>query len=785
MTKLFRILALALCFSTLASASAQLVFVPDVQFRARLNSLIPGVVDPGGYIDSNGALALGVQEIETEIDWTTADLTGLEAFTALDELYFMNDSDVTALNIPAWPPNMAHLQLSGNFSSTWLPPFPSTLEYLQLDAIHDLTALPALASISDMVSLSQLTHLLVVPAVADSLDQFAVYECGALQSITNMPSVADVVSFWYLPLTTLPACPDHILDQLSISDFPNLIEMPELPDTVNYRLQLHGLDLIDSIPQLPLSCPRIELMEMTALEHLGNLPTDLQEIYMENGGPTCLFALPASVEIFDCFYCGLTCVPNLPLGTTTFVWDGQLLPPAAVPLCNPLNTTCESFLNGIGGRVFVDSNGSGVFDAGEPLLSGAAVQTAPGNWLSGTNVSGMYDVGVPLGSYTITCTSAHPYAQSIAPAQHMATFPAWAGVDTLNDFAVTLPPNIQDLVVDVTCPLPPVPGFDRVHLLSYRNSGTQAQDGSITFTYDAVQTLVSSVPVPDAINGTNLTWNFTQLGITEQRGITIVLNTPVGTALGTAVTHTATAGPLATDQTPADNTYTVTDTVVGSYDPNDKTVEPAELTTAEVAAGERVNYTVRFQNTGTFQATRVIITDTLSSDLQWGTMQLVAASHMQTWFIHDGVLHVIFDNINLPDSNANEPASHGFVKFSMVPVNSLMLGASVSNTANIYFDFNEPVITNAAVFTVDDEQAVEETFTETLTLSPNPVSDVLNIALDKSAANLPLTVVDLTGRVVLTGFVNGTHAQLEVQALKAGSYQLRLSERLVGRFVKR
>ncbi|MBK6774823.1 MAG: T9SS type A sorting domain-containing protein [Flavobacteriales bacterium] len=207
---------------------------------------------------------------------------------------------------------------------------------------------------------------------------------------------------------------------------------------------------------------------------------------------------------------------------------------------------------------------------------------------------------------------------------------------------------------------------------------------------------------------------------------------------------------------------------VNGYDPNDKTVSPTELTPAEVSASERVTYTVRFQNTGTYQATRVVITDTLSSDLQWNTMHLIAASHAHTWYMENGVLFVVFDNINLPDSNANEPESHGFVKFSMKPVNTLMLGASVSNTANIYFDFNEPVITNAAVFTVDDNTATMEVALTHMQLSPNPVSDALTVIFAQPQQGALLEVVDVTGRVVLATVVSGTQAVLDVQGPESG-----------------
>ena len=61
-----------------------------------------------------------------------------------------------------------------------------------------------------------------------------------------------------------------------------------------------------------------------------------------------------------------------------------------------------------------------------------------------------------------------------------------------------------------------------------------------------------------------------------------------------------------------------------------------------------------------------------------------------------------FVNINLPDSNANEPGSHGFVRFRVKPVTTLVAGDIVPNQASIYFDFNAAVQTNVATTTVEE-----------------------------------------------------------------------------------
>jgi hypothetical protein len=61
-----------------------------------------------------------------------------------------------------------------------------------------------------------------------------------------------------------------------------------------------------------------------------------------------------------------------------------------------------------------------------------------------------------------------------------------------------------------------------------------------------------------------------------------------------------------------------------------------------------------------------------------------------------------FDNILLPDSNVNEPESHGYVKFTIELKDSIPQDTKIENFAGIYFDFNDPVITNTTFVTRKD-----------------------------------------------------------------------------------
>ncbi|CAA6806744.1 MAG: Unknown protein [uncultured Aureispira sp.] len=136
--------------------------------------------------------------------------------------------------------------------------------------------------------------------------------------------------------------------------------------------------------------------------------------------------------------------------------------------------------------------------------------------------------------------------------------------------------------------------------------------------------------------------------------------------------------------------------VSGSYDPNDKQGYPLGIGNAhEIQPQQALEYLIRFQNTGTDTAFTVVVRDTLSTDLDIYSILSGVASHDYSFKIYGPrVLEWTFNHIMLPDSNTNAAASHGFVRFKVNQAEHLPLGTLIENTAQIYFDFNAPIVTN-------------------------------------------------------------------------------------------
>ncbi|RAR46639.1 putative repeat protein (TIGR01451 family)/predicted secreted protein (Por secretion system target) [Flavobacterium lacus] len=180
--------------------------------------------------------------------------------------------------------------------------------------------------------------------------------------------------------------------------------------------------------------------------------------------------------------------------------------------------------------------------------------------------------------------------------------------------------------------------------------------------------------------------------------------------------------------------------IIDSFDPNDKLVSPTGITENNyVKAGTVLDYMIRFQNTGTDTAYKVVIKDSLSVHLDPATIQWGISSHPYTVMIRGTVtpeIEFTFNDINLPHSAVNELGSNGFVKFKATTYNSLANGIVVDNNANIYFDYNFPILTNTAQVTISDfipiydPLTVESFVTQNLKVYPNPTSGLVSIDSD-------------------------------------------------------
>ena len=223
----------------------------------------------------------------------------------------------------------------------------------------------------------------------------------------------------------------------------------------------------------------------------------------------------------------------------------------------------------------------------------------------------------------------------------------------------------------------------------------------------------------------------------------------------------------------------------GSYDPNDKQGFPNGFGDEHnIRPGQSIDYLIRFQNTGNDTAFTVRIVDTLSQFLDPATIRPGASSHPYTWKLSgQGEITFTFPNIMLPDSNINEAASHGFVQFNIKQRPNVEIGSIIENQAAIYFDFNDPVLTNTTWHTVRDEiptsgiQNPTLISTSNLEIWPNPCHETAYISLKQKTSNLyNLKIFNQFGLVVSQNSSTSPILELNTSELPSGIYMAELRD---------
>ena len=615
---------------------------------------------------------------------------------------------------------------------TSLPPLPSTLEELYVGD-NKLASLPRLDTLLQLTEFDCSNNkLITIPTLRyDTLLVGAYYNrlyfSGNL--LTSLPALGNVgtLDIAYNKFTSWPLLPygvrEFICGNNPINYLPSFTNGPVLLSCQNLNLT--------SIPPLPsylksLDCshnPITALMNLPnglealycnniLISNLSGLPAGLNSLYCDSNNISTLPVLPGSLNRLSIVGTKIKCLPKLPTslqhlyinsrqilclpnaGNNLVVYDsnGHIV---NLPFCNSINNAnaCQSFPV-IQGKVFYDLNSNGTRDAGEYYKKNYKVGLSNGAFTF-TNDSGFYQIS-PDTLNNVSLVINPPSLFNAIPTGRIFNFTT---SDTLVLQDIALQPTIikDSIKVQITPYTRARPGFSLSYNIKYENVGTtNLSNASLLMHYNSAILTFKGASNPGVIHSGN----------------TLSLNSstflPVGGFNGFNssfdIKNTAPLGNvLLADGIAASGSAFSSDTssliLVGSFDPNDKT-GTAKLTKAQLAAGSYVDYFIRFQNTGTDTAIHVVLADTLSSKLQANTLQLIATSHLCRTTVKDKVVTFEMRNIMLPDSNVNELASHGFVKFRVKPVNGLVVGDIIKNTAAIYFDYNLPVYTNTEMTTI-------------------------------------------------------------------------------------
>lgn len=434
--------------------------------------------------------------------------------------------------------------------------------------------------------------------------------------------------------------------------------------------------------------------------------------------------------------------------------------------------------NTITGTITFDANANGC-DATDAVAKSIKIVQSNGDTGSiFTNQNGQYTTYINYGNMTLTPQFENPY-YTVSPASYTSAFSGYGNTATA-DFCI-IPNGIHaDLEVSIIPINAARPGFDATYHIVYKNKGNQTLSGNVALDFDdSVLDHVSANPLVDGQSTNRLNWNFSSFAPFESKTITVTfnVNSPMETPavnIDDILHFTATISTAQTDETPLDNSAVFNQIVVGSFDPNDKLVaEGGTIGTADV--DKYLHYTIRFQNTGTFEATNVVVTDVIQDQFDANSLQIISASHPYVAKMSNKKLEFVFEGIDLPASSVDEPGSHGYVTFKIKPATTVGLGSTMENIANIYFDYNFPIETNPVSTTVTALTTTAFGKNNSFLIYPNPAKNLIHV--DSKNEILSATIYNILGQTVTKIFpeVYQTKIQIPVDELKAGTYLVEIN----------
>ncbi len=440
---------------------------------------------------------------------------------------------------------------------------------------------------------------------------------------------------------------------------------------------------------------------------------------------------------------------------------------------------CPSYAFKVGGIIKYDLNGNGC-DEDDPGLRNVPLEIVQNSnsKMVLSNLNGDYSAFLDSGSSSITVLPYLPWDVQTTPENVEVVFPQ--DTNHINqEFCIQ--PQAPGVYSDLKINLIPTSVLRPGELCNYHiiceNGGSDTAFSSIQINYqDDYLTPDSSHPVFTSDMNGIITWDNITLYPFEKREIYLTLRANKPGDLnplngGETIQFEAEITPHEQDLIPEDNFAALAQTVVNSYDPNDKTCLEGVEVSPEII-GEYVHYVIRFENNGTAEAINIIITDSINTSLfDIESIQLLASSHAVHTSIDQNVLTFFFDDIDLPhDSSTNK----GYVAFKVRTRGDLQVGDSLTNKANIYFDYNAPIITNETETFIRVLVANESVFPglEGMSCFPNPVkqSEYLKIQLPDYEKNVTVNIYTIEGIQVYAG----QGKIVNTKDLNPGFYQMKV-----------
>lgn len=762
----------------LTISNAQTVFIPDLNLKEELVTHLFPTIDENGDGEIQVSEALNTTSIRISNpnqDDEPMDLTGLEAFTNIEELriyaYSIPPIDVSIypalVNLDLGRCQISSIDVSNNLNLKYLSLDDNALSSVDVSLLTELETLDL--RYNDNIESIDVSNNIKLTKLALDRNNFSVLDVTKnidLIELTlpwnNLISIdlsnntkLKKLSLTYNEITAIDLAPLELIENVNLSD--NDLTSVDFSSNLNLQyIYLNGNDSLSNInitqnsklEWLNLTGTALETIDVSDKPLLRNLNIwgndVLKSVNMKNGNNTNLTL--GFVGIKDLPLLESICVDNIIYATDIYLVDGVDF--------TYLNDCNSSLFNTLTGVVNFDINNNNCSSSNS--LSNVLIEVFTDNLYHSTitNENGVYEIEIPNTGDFIVSVAGELAANFLVPDNQMSFFTDFGNsevVDFCIQAAATDDLNILILPVNEARP-----GFIAQHDIVFVNEGTSVINGTITLEYESdIQSVELIQPNYDTIESNKIIWSFSDLQPYEHRIIfaDFRIDTPPTVNGDDILSYKVDITSNVIEDNIDNNSNELQQIVVNSFDPNDKRVmQGSEIYVDEV--GNYLDYIIRFQNTGTASAINVSIEDVLDQKLDWSTFKVISSSHdYEVQISNQNEVEFIFNNINLPDSTSDEEGSNGYIAFKIKPRNDVVLGDIIQGQSSIFFDFNLPIITNNVSTEVVEYPVVlsivENELKNALKVYPVPVTDnTLFIENNSSFKIKKLSYVKLNGEEI-------------------------------------
>ena len=726
--------------------------------------------DYTGYMDTNRdgeiqvseaqavkSLVLGYFSGSPFMSYVLQSVAGIENFTNVTYLD-CHYNKLTSLDVSGMPQlqtlkcsenKLTSLNVSGLTNLKYLDFSYNDMTSFDATGLNNLTTLKGFNNKLTSLNLGNLTKLEALDCHSNNLTAL---------NLTGLSGVFKKLDCGFNSIASLDVAP---FDLTSLHCAFNQISVLELPNQRNLQLfECYNNNLTT-----------LDVSNCVALQRLHCNNNALTSLFIKNGITEISLGFSSNPNL------AFICVDDAEMNAVQALATTYGLTACAV------NSYC-SFVPGGGyntiyGFVNFDKNNNGCD------VNDLPVKNIRMNLNDGTNTAATFNSvnGGALfytrdGNFTVNPLLENPSYFNVSATANTFNFPAASGLAQTTRFCIAPNGVHHDLEVVVVPMTVARPGSEAVYRLVYKNKGTQTVSGSLNFSYDeAVLDYVTASLVSNTLTSGAASWNFTNLLPFETRVIDITLKVNAPTANPAVnegdilVLNAAIALSGAIDEMQVDNQFVYNQKVVNSYDPNEvECLEGEKLPTSKV--GEYLHYVIHFENTGTADAINVVLKDVIDeAKFDMSSLQVIESSASVYTRINNNVAEFIFQNINLKGKGGR-----GHILLKVKSKSNLVSDDTVSQKANIYFDYNFPIETNNEVTTFGTLGVNDVVLDQTVKVYPNPVVNKVTVSAPHAIRSIQL--YDVQGRLLQVQMGSEMNMVLDLSTHNQGVYFLKITTAL-------